>query len=85
MCAAVSSGAKDIQNDPMMHVDENVMINLNIIKAASLNSVKKFIFLSSNVVYPNSKKPMSEENMNYSLFNKYFYVGWMKIFFRKSM
>ena len=83
MCAAVSSGAKDIQNDPMMHVDENVMINLNIIKAASLNSVKKFIFLSSNVVYPNSKKPMSEENMNYSLFNKYFYVGWMKIFSEK--
>ena len=83
MCAAVSSGAKDIQNDPMMHVDENVMINLNIIKAASLNSVKKFIFLSSNVVYPNSKKPMSEENMNYSLFNKYFYVGWMKIFRKK--
>ena len=44
MCAAVSSGAKDIQNDPMMHVDENVMINLNIIKAASLNSVKNSFF-----------------------------------------
>ena len=83
MCAAVSSGAKDIENNPMLHVDDNIKMNLNIIKAAAENKVKKFIFISSNVVYPNHKKPMIENDVNYSLFKKYFNVGWMKIFSEK--
>jgi nucleoside-diphosphate-sugar epimerase len=83
MCSAVSSGAKDIEKTPMLHVDDNVKMNLNIIKAAAENKIKKFIFFSSNVVYPNHKKPMSESDLNYSLFKKYFNVGWMKIFSEK--
>ena len=83
MCAAVSSGANDIEKNPMLHVDDNVKMNLNIIKAAAENKVKKFVFISSNVVYPNHKKPMSEGDVNYSFFKKYFNVGWMKVFSEK--
>lgn len=83
MCAAVSSGAMIIQNNPMYHVDDNVIMNLNILKASSANKVKKFIFLSSNTVYPSSKKSMKENDLNYKLFYKYFNVGWMKIFSEK--
>ena len=83
MCSAVSSGAKDIEKNPMLHVDDNIKMNLNIIKAAAENKIKKFIFISSNVVYPNHKKPMSESDVDYSLFKKYFNVGWMKIFSEK--
>ncbi len=83
MCAAVSSGAMIIQNNPMFHVNDNTLMNLNILKAAKKNKVKKFIFLSSNTVYPLSKKPMKENDMNYELFSKYFNVGWMKIFSEK--
>ena len=83
MCAAVSSGAMIIQNNPMFHVDENIIINQNILKASAKNKVKKFVFLSSNTVYPVSKKPMKEKDMNYDLFHKYFNVGWMKIFSEK--
>ena len=44
---------------------------------------KKFVFISSNTVYPISKKPMKEKDVSYSLFHKYFNVGWMKIFSEK--
>lgn len=83
MCAAVSSGAMVMQKNPMFHVDDNVLMNMNILKASAENKVKKFIFISSNTVYPVSKRAMSEEDVNYSLFNKYFNVGWMKIFSEK--
>jgi nucleoside-diphosphate-sugar epimerase len=83
MCAAVSSGAMVMQNNPLFHVDDNVKMNLNILKASSLNKVKKFIFISSNTVYPVSRKPMKESDVNFTLFHKYFNVGWMKIFSEK--
>jgi len=83
MCAAVSSGAMVMQQNPMFHVDDNILMNLNILKASSENKVKKFVFISSNTVYPVSKKAMNENNVNYSLFDKYFNVGWMKIFSEK--
>ena len=83
MCAAVSSGAKIIEENPMTHVDDNIIMNMNILKAASKNGVKKFIFISSNTVYPVSNKSMTEKDMNYDLFHKYFNVGWMKIFSEK--
>ena len=83
MCAAVSSGAKIMQENPMIHVNDNIIMNMNILKAASENKVKKFIFISSNTVYPVSKKKMHENDLNYNLFHKYFNVGWMKIFSEK--
>ena len=83
MCAAVSSGARIIEENPMTHVDDNIIMNMNVLKAASKNGVKKFIFISSNTVYPVSNKSMAEKDMNYDLFHKYFNVGWMKIFSEK--
>ena len=68
ICAAVSSGAKIIEENPMTHVDDNIIMNMNILKAASKNGVKKFIFISSNTAYPVSNKSMTEKDMNYDLF-----------------
>ena len=46
MCAAVTSGAEDIENNPMIHVNDNVKMNVNIIKhennlgyGAAINSI----------------------------------------------
>ena len=83
MSAAVSSGAMVMQKNPMFHVDDNIIMNLNILKASSENNVKKFIFISSNTVYPLSIKAMTEKDVDYLLFDKYFNVGWMKIFSEK--
>ena len=52
----------------MFHVDENILMNQNILKASAKYKVKKFVFLSSNTVYPLSKKSMKETDMNYDHF-----------------
>ena len=45
--------------------------------------IKKFIFLSSSVVYPNKPKPMRENDVNFSFFEKYNNVAWMKLYTEK--
>jgi nucleoside-diphosphate-sugar epimerase len=73
-----------MQENPMFHVDDNILMNMNILKASSENKVKKFIFISSNTVYPVSKKAMNVKKMSIiRYFDKYFNVGWMKIFSEK--
>ena len=80
ICAANTSGASDIVNNPLIHFKENILINLNILDAATKNKVSKIIFISSNTVYPSSKNFMKEKDVTYKLFSKYFVVGWMKLF-----
>lgn len=80
MLAAVSSGAKVIQNTPLALFQPNIKINLDIINLCYELSVRKFVFISSNTVYPLSDKKMKETDLNYSFFEKYFIVGWMKTF-----
>lgn len=80
MCAAFTSGAKVIEKNPLKFVHDNTIMNLNILKASADNKIKKFIFISSSIVYPNSKKEMRENDVNYSFFNKYYNASWMKLY-----
>lgn len=83
ICSAVSSGAKIMQNTPLVHFNPNILINLNAFELSRIHNVKKIIFISSNTVYPDVDYAVSEEDLNYELFHKYFIVGWMKIFSEK--
>jgi GDP-L-fucose synthase len=80
MCAANSSGANVIVNNPLAHFTPNVIMNTNMLQACYQNNVKKFIFISSNTVYPNTKKIMTEKDSKYNFFSKYYTVAWMKKF-----
>ena len=78
--AASTSNAVDTVNDPLAHVTPNVAMNNFLIDAAYRNKVKKYIFISSNTVYPpKGNDPVVETDF---LFNEpypvYFPVGWMK-------
>ena len=44
MCAAVSSGAMIMQNNPMYHVNDNIIMNMNILKASAGNKLKSLFF-----------------------------------------
>ena len=83
MCAANTSGAQVIENNPLVHLNPNLRLNMNMLEASHLNKVKKFIFISSSVVYPLSKNSLGENSVNYKFFNKYFILGWMKLFSEK--
>lgn len=83
MCAANTSGAQVIDKTPLAHVTPNVIMNALMLEAAHQAGVEKFLFISSNTVYPLTDYPVKEEDINYSLYEKYFPVGWMKLFNEK--
>ena len=52
-CAANTSNALDTKVNPLIHVTANVEMNVNLMEQAWKNSVRKFMYISSNTVYPN--------------------------------
>ncbi len=81
MCAANTSGAAVIEHTPLVHVTPNVVMNTLALEAAYKTGVKKFLFISSNTVYPDVDHPVREDEMMLGeLFEKYFCVAWMKRF-----
>ena len=80
MCAANSSGAQIIEKKPLDHLTPNLVMNSLMLESAHINNVKKFIFISSNTVYPITEKAVKEEDSNFSFYHKYYIVGWMKKF-----
>jgi GDP-L-fucose synthase len=81
MCAANTSGAAVMDKTPLAHVTPNVVMNTLMLDAAYRAQVKKFLFISSNTVYPAVDHPVTEDEMTPGdLFEKYFCVGWMKQF-----
>ena len=80
MCAANSSGAQVMDKTPLVHLTPNLIMNAKILEASYKHDIKKFCFISSNTVYPVSDKAMKEEDLNFKFFEKYFVVGWMKVF-----
>ncbi|MFC1574231.1 NAD-dependent epimerase/dehydratase family protein [Candidatus Latescibacterota bacterium] len=80
MCAANTSGAAVMATTPLAHVTPNVVMNAQIMEAAYLAKVKKFLFISSSAAYPPSgARPVREEEMfNGDPEEIYYSVGWMK-------
>lgn len=83
MCSANTSGAAVIENSPLSHVTPNVIMNSLMLDSAYKAGVKKFLFISSNTVYPLTDYPVKESDINYNLYEKYFPVAWMKLFSEK--
>jgi len=80
-CSANTSNALDTKFNPMLHVTPNVEMNTNLMEQSWRNGVKKFIFISSNTVYPDMKDEFCTEDMNIgatSLVPVYKAVGGMK-------
>lgn len=80
LTAAVTSGAAVIASSPLAHLTPNLVMNAYMLQASHENSVEKFCFISSNTVYPDSPLSMKEDDVNFTFFDKYHIVGWMKAF-----
>ena len=80
-CAAVTDGgAGEITKNPLFVLQPNVVMNLRLLDAAYAAGLAKFLFISSNIVYPVTDSPMKEEDATGEYFEKYFAAGWMKRF-----
>ncbi len=80
MCAANTSGAAVMTKTPLAHLTPNVLMNISMLDASYQNSVKKFLFISSNTVYPLTDFPVKEDDVTNDFYEKYFIVAWMKRF-----
>lgn len=63
-CAANTSNALDTKFNPLLHVTPNVEMNTNLMEQSWRNGVKKFVFLSSNTVYPDIGTEYATEEIN---------------------
>lgn len=80
MCAANTSGAAVMRENPLAHVTPNVVMNAQILEAAYRAGVKKFLFISSGAAYPpTGDRPVGEDEMfDADPFDVYYSVAWMK-------
>lgn len=80
MCAANTSGAAVMAKTPLAHLTPNVLMNISMLDAAYQAGVKKFLFISSNTVYPLTDYAVKESDVTNEFYEKYFIVAWMKRF-----
>lgn len=79
MTAAFVAGAQGMLANPMQLVTDTTILNLRILEAAYINGVKKCIYISSGMVYPFKKEPLTEEDgFIGDPFEKYFTGGWSR-------
>lgn len=81
--AAVTSGSRDIVNKPYLHVTDNAIMNGLIFKSCFDHKVKHVVFFSCTVMYPSKNIPVKEQDFNYKITDKYFGVGWTKVYLEK--
>jgi GDP-L-fucose synthase len=79
-CAASTSGAAVMKKTPLVHITPNLVMTSQLMEAAYMAKVKKFLYLSSSAAYPpTGDRPVREEEMfDADPYDIYFGVGWMK-------
>lgn len=60
-CAAHTSGAHEMVNNPVAQITENLFMNARLLDTAAKNKVKKFVFISSSAIYPEVETPLTED------------------------
>lgn len=85
-CAAHTSGAKEMVENPVAQITENVLINMNLLASAAESGVKRYVFMSSSAIYPDLDYRQTEDEA----FLRdppavYFGPAWMKRFSEKLL
>lgn len=83
-CAAHTSGAYEMVNNPVAQINTNIALNSMLLDAAAELGVKKFVFISSSAVYPELDIPLSEDKAFMGdPPDVYFGPAWMKRYTEK--
>lgn len=84
LCAANTSGAAVMTNNPVVHVTTNLLLNSQMFEAACLSKVDHLLFVSSTTIYPPADYPVKEaEAFTGDPYPSYLGVGWMKRYIEK--
>ena len=80
MCAANTSGAKVMSATPLVHLTPNILMNIQMLQAAYSAGISKFLFVSTNTVYPLTDFAVKESDVTNEFYESYHIVAWMKRF-----
>lgn len=84
MCAAATYGAGIAASNPLAFITPNLIMESQMLEAAYLAGVERFLMMSSATVYPPFTHPVKEdEAFNAEPHDSYFGVGWMKRYLEK--
>ena len=83
--AAVTSGIKDVAENPHAFISDNAVMNSLILRSAFDHSVEHLILLSCTVMYQSSEIPLKEKDFdaNEEMYPSYFGGAWNKVYFEK--
>ena len=83
--AAVTSGAKDIVTNPVVHITDNAVMNSLIFRSAFDHAAAHVVFFSCSVMYHSSDTPLRETDFdaNREMYSSYFGGAWNKVYFEK--
>jgi GDP-L-fucose synthase len=83
--AAVTSGIKDVADNPHAFISDNAVMNSLICRSAFEHSVEHLIILSCTVMYQSSGQPLKETDFdaNEEMYPSYFGGAWNKVYFEK--
>lgn len=83
--AATTTGAKDVIEQPFVHVTDNAVMNSWIFREALLNKVEHLIFFSCTVMYQSKDTPQKESDWSADeeIYKNYFGVGNTKVYLEK--
>lgn len=83
--AATTSGAKDIVEQPHLHVTDNAVMNAYLFRSAFEHKLKHVVFFSCTVMYHSADLPLRESDFdaNLPLNPRYFGVGHTKLYTEK--
>ena len=83
--AAVTSGIKDVADNPHAFISDNAVMNSLILRSAFDHSIDHLILLSCSVMYRSSNIPLKENDFDATqeMYPNYFGGGWNKVYFEK--
>ena len=81
--AATTSGAKDIVTKPYYHVTDNAVMNSLIFRSCFEHRVNHVVFFSCTTMYTEQPEPVKETDFHHEIIDKYFGVGWTKVYIEK--
>jgi len=81
--AATTSGARDIVSKPYYHVTDNALMNSLLFRGCFENKLENVIFFSCTTMYMPQEAPVKEEDFKGEMIDKYFGVGWTKVYIEK--
>lgn len=83
--AAVTSGIKDVADNPHAFISDNAVMNSLIFRSAFDHFVNHVILPSCTVMYQSSDQPLKETDFdaNQEMYPSYFGGAWNKVYFEK--